>query len=223
MSSTAEQDYIKSIYALQQATGNVSTSALAQKLNITPASVSGMLKKLGDAALISHERYRGVKLTRQGERYAADILRRHRLIELFLVQVLDMPWEEVHREAEILEHAVSDAILDRIDKLLGFPETDPHGSPIPRSSGRIKASPTVQLDKMDRGGRGVIAEVPDDDPELMRYLLKQGAIPGSPFEVSDVLSIDGSRILRIGKSDVYISAPVAANIRVTPGPRGKKK
>jgi len=215
MISTAEQDYIKSIFALQQMKGSVSTSDLAQRLNITPASVSGMLRKLDDAALISHEPYRGVKLTEQGKRYAAAILRRHRLIELFLVKILDMPWEEVHAEAEILEHAVSDAILDRIDKLLGHPERDPHGSPIPLPNGKITVTQAVRLDEMAPGCTGVIVEIPDDDPELVRYLSKHGVVPGTRFVIRDVLAIDGTRTLGIGNREIYVSSRVAASIQVS--------
>jgi DtxR family Mn-dependent transcriptional regulator len=218
MISRAEQDYIKSIFTLQQETGSTTTSALARKLNITPASVSGMLRKLGQAKLISRRHYRGVKLTKRGERYASAVLRRHRLIELFLVEILGMPWEKVHHEAEVLEHVISDEVLDRINELLDFPEYDPHGSPIPPATGEITAAPTVRLDEMKQGSKGIIAEIPDDDPELIQYLSKQGLVPGARLRVTEILALDGTRVLRCGEKEISVSPTVAAALRVLSDP-----
>jgi DtxR family Mn-dependent transcriptional regulator len=214
VTSKSEQDYIKSIFSLQQTSGSATTSALAQKLNITPASVSGMLRKLSQAKLVSHQRYRGVKLTKKGEQFGAAVIRRHRLIELFLVEVLGMPWEKVHDEAEVLEHAISEEVLERIDELLGFPRYDPHGSPIPSSSGELKADPTVCLDEIKQGSEVRIAEIPDDDPELVQYLTKLGLVPGARVIVRQVLRVDGTRVLLCGKREISVSSAVASALRV---------
>jgi DtxR family Mn-dependent transcriptional regulator len=214
MISVADQDYIKVIYKLQQSSGDVTTSALAKELGITAASVSGMLKKLSNAKLVTHRHYRGVRLTTRGERSAKIVMRRHRLIELFLVKVLGMSWDMVHQEAEVLEHAVSDEVIVRMDEMLGFPQRDPHGSPIPSSTGELAPQTTVRLDQIESGSQGVVSEITDDDAGLLRHLSKLGLVPGTRIRVNQVLAIDGTRVLQRGKKEISVSPKVASAIRV---------
>jgi DtxR family Mn-dependent transcriptional regulator len=214
MLSTAEQDYVKSIYKLQKIAGEVSTSALAAELGITSASVSGMLRKLSRAKLVTHRQYKGVQLTKHGKRAAMNITRRHRLIELFLVEVLGLSWDKVHREAEILEHAVSDEVLNRIDEVLGFPKHDPHGSPIPEPTGHTAPKMSAFLHQIECGNSGTVAEMTENDPEVLAYLSSIGLVAGAGVRVIQVLGIDGTRILRCGRKVVSISPKVASTIRV---------
>ena len=214
MITAADQDYIKMIYKLQEQNGDVSTSSLAAALGVTAASVSGMLKKLSREKMVTHRHYRGVRLTEKGRRSALEVLRRHRLIELFLVEILAMPWDKVHQEAEQLEHAVSDEVLAQIDKLLGYPGHDPHGAPIPSSKGKLKKVPRVRLDRLPVGHRVTVGEVSDEDPEMLQYLSKIGLIPGVRVLVSEILAFDGTRVLRCGRRKFSISSKVASAVWV---------
>jgi DtxR family Mn-dependent transcriptional regulator len=174
-----------------------------------------MLKKLNRAGLVCHRQRKGVRLTEKGKRSALDVLRRHRLIELFLAEVLEMPWESVHQEAERLEHVVSDEVLRRIDRLLGFPERDPHGSPIPSSKGKFVATKATRLDKMQAGQRGVISEVEDDEPVMLRHLKKIGLVPGVEITLIEVLAVDGTRVLECKRRRRMISPKVASAVWIT--------
>jgi len=212
MISAADQDYIKAIYKLQQAVGDVPTSSLAAALGVTAASVSGMLKKLSQARLVTHRHYRGVRLTEKGRHSALEVLRRHRLIELFLVEILGMQWDSVHQEAEKLEHAVSDAVLARMDEVLGFPERDPHGSSIPSPEGQPAGKRGIRLDQVPAGRNGIVCEVSDEDPDMLRHLSKIGLVPGTKVSVSEVLTIDGTIMIRCGKRKHGISPKVATAV-----------
>ncbi|MCP4685658.1 MAG: metal-dependent transcriptional regulator [bacterium] len=215
MVTNADQDYVKAIYRLQGQNRSVSTSSLAATLGVTSASVSGMLRKLDQARMVNLRRYRGVRLTERGRRTALEVIRRHRLIELFLVEILRMPWENVHGEAERLEHAVSDEVLARIDKLLGSPQRDPHGSPIPSPSGEIALLDRVRLDQTAPGVRGTICEVSDDDPEMLRHLSKLGLIPGARIDVREIQQIDETRLIGCGKKRCTVSPKVAAAVWIS--------
>ncbi|MEE2036957.1 metal-dependent transcriptional regulator [Nocardiopsis sp. CT-R113] len=169
--STSAEDYVKVIYDLQErGTGPVTISGMAERLSVSNSSVSGMLRKLTELGLVEHQRYGAVSLTEPGTRAALSVLRRHRLLETYLVAELGYSWDEVHDEAEILEHVVSDKFVDRIATHLGNPVVDPHGDPIPTREGHIVERESVLLSNADEGVSGVIVRVNDTDPELLRYL-----------------------------------------------------
>src|SRR3954449_2019254 len=182
--SNAIEDYAKAIYALEsRGPDPVTTNALAERLEVTPGSVSAMLKKLGELGLVAHQPYRGVRLTAAGRRVALEVIRHHRLLELFLAEVLDMPWDRVHKEAEVLEHVLSTELEEVIAEKLGNPKRDPHGDPIPSADFVIEETETTSLATLDSGATGVFVRVSDSDPEMLRYLGRRGVTPGAEFEV----------------------------------------
>ncbi|MBB6119956.1 metal-dependent transcriptional regulator [Nocardiopsis algeriensis] len=169
--STSVEDYVKVVYDLQErGTGPVTISGMAERLAVSNSSVSGMLRKLSAQGLVEHKRYGSVALTEAGTRVALSVLRRHRLLETYLVDALGYSWDEVHDEAEILEHVVSDKFVERIAAHLGDPVVDPHGDPIPTRDGHIPPQESVLLSEAEEGAGGVIVRVNDTDPELLRYL-----------------------------------------------------
>ena len=182
--TNAVQDYAKAIYSLSARFAEpVSTSAIAERLGVSPASASAMVKRLAALGLVAHEPYRGVELTPAGQRVALEVIRHHRLIELYLSEALDMPWDRVHEEAEVLEHAISPELSELIEQKLGFPTHDPHGDPIPTASGEIEEPHTRSLAELDPGERGVFTRVSDADPEMLRYLSVRGIERGATIEV----------------------------------------
>jgi DtxR family Mn-dependent transcriptional regulator len=182
--SNAVQDYAKAIWSLaRRGDQPVSTSALAERLDVSPASASAMVKRLESMGLVEHEPYHGVVLTRAGERVALEVLRHHRLLELYLAEALGMPWDRVHEEAEVLEHAISPHLSELIAAKLGNPTHDPHGDPIPTVDGEIDETPTLPLSDLHPGARGVFVRVSDSDPDMLRYLAERGIAPGDRFEV----------------------------------------
>jgi DtxR family Mn-dependent transcriptional regulator len=182
--SNAVQDYAKAIWSLaQRGEQPVSNSALAERLEVSPASASAMIKRLETMGLVEHEPYHGVRLTRAGERVALEVLRHHRLLELYLAEALGMSWDRVHEEAEVLEHAISPALSELIAAKLGNPTHDPHGDPIPTADGEIDEAPTRALSDLEPGARGVFVRVSDSDPDMLRYLADRGIAPGDRFEV----------------------------------------
>jgi len=200
--SEAVEDYAKAIYSLQQRHGSVGTNALAARLGVTPASVSSMVRKLDSLGLARHTPYKGVALTEAGEKVALEVLRHHRLLELFLAEKLGMPWDRVHDEAEILEHALSEELEERIAEQLGNPTHDPHGDPIPTRDGHVESGATVGLDSLPVGARGCFVRVSDSDPEMLRYLAGRGIAPGDDFEVVERQPFDGPLHVRFG-DDVH--------------------
>ena len=183
--SAAVQDYAKAVYALEAREGGaVSTNHLAERLGVTPGSVSAMVRKLSDVGLLEHEPYRGVRLTDQGRRVALEVLRHHRLIELFLAEELGMSWDRVHAEAEVLEHVISEDLEQLIAARLGDPRLDPHGDPIPTARFEIDERPTRSLDELADGATGRFVRVSDSDPEMLRYLADQGISLGDRIEVA---------------------------------------
>jgi DtxR family Mn-dependent transcriptional regulator len=182
--SPAIEDYCKAIYTLEaRAEEPVSTNALAERLELTTGSVSGMLKKLGELGLISHVPYRGVRLTVEGRRLALEVIRHHRLLELYLAEALHMPWDRVHDEAEVLEHVLSDELEQLIAAKLGHPTIDPHGDPIPSADLELEEHPTRSLENLVPGDQGTFVRVSDADPEMLRYLANQGVMPGGHIHV----------------------------------------
>src|SRR3984957_8349772 len=184
--SSAVEDYCKAIYTLEsRGSEPVSTNALAERLGITPGSVSAMLKKLDELGLVSHEPYRGVRLTPAGRRVALEVIRHHRLLERFLADALGMPWDRVHAEAEVLEHVLSDELEELIANKLGNPESDPHGDPIPSADLELDERSTRSMESLAPGDAGIFVRVSDSDPEMLRYLAGCGISPGDRFEVRD--------------------------------------
>ena len=173
-----------------------------------------MLKKLARLGLVDHEPYRGVTLTRAGERVAVEVVRHHRLIESFLVEALGVPWDEVHDEAERWEHVLSEQLEQRMDEALGFPTTDPHGAPIPAHDGDVAERATVLLAELDAGQRAVVAEVSDEDPDLLRYLGGFGLYPGTDVEVLEAAPFDGPVTFRTGGTSHAVGREAARHVRV---------
>jgi DtxR family transcriptional regulator, Mn-dependent transcriptional regulator len=214
--SPAVQDYAKAIYALQTRAGGdaVSTNDLAERMEVTAASASGMVRKLDDLGLVTHERYRGVALTDAGEKVALEVLRHHRLLELYLAESLDVPWDRVHDEAEVLEHVLSEELEDLIAAKLGNPTRDPHGDPIPTRDGRIEEEPTSSLQSLEPGTTGVFVRVSDSDPEMLRYLGERGIAPGDALEVIDKQPFDGPLFVRFADNVHALGGSLARAMRV---------
>jgi DtxR family Mn-dependent transcriptional regulator len=212
--NSAVEDYTKAIYVLEERAGTVTTTALAERLGVTPGSVSGMLRKLDAAGLVAHEPYRGVRLTPSGRRVALEVIRHHRLIELFLAEVLDMPWDRVHAEAEVLEHVLSEELEDLIATKLGHPTADPHGDPIPTADLDIAERRGVPLQTLDPGASGVFVRVSDADPDMLRWLAERAVRPGDDVEVLDKQPFDGPLTVRVGGSVHVLGGGVAAAMRV---------
>jgi DtxR family Mn-dependent transcriptional regulator len=186
------EDYLKAIYGIAGGGDKaVQTTAIAEALGVAPASVSGMLKRLADGGLLEHVRYRGVRLSAAGRAAALRVMRRHRILESYLMSRLGYDWDSVHDEAERLEHAVSDELVERMARVLGDPPYDPHGAPIPTRDGRIERPELVTLDQLRVGDRGELRMVDDKDPERLRYLSTLGLDVGTRFRVKDRQPLDG--------------------------------
>ncbi len=211
--STAVEDYAKAIYALQERDGTVTTTALAARLKVTPASVSAMVRKLHEQGLATHEPYRGVKLTERGRRLALEMVRHHRLLETYLAVSLDMPWDRVHAEAEVLEHHLSDDLEARIAAQLGNPTHDPHGDPIPSADLQLAADDTRARATLEPGDHGTLARVADD-PEMLRYLSARGIAPGVELTVVDKQPFGGPLFVHIGEHTHALGGALAASMRV---------
>jgi DtxR family transcriptional regulator, Mn-dependent transcriptional regulator len=195
--SNAVQDYAKAIWTLaQRSTEPVSTSAIADRLEVSPASASAMVKRLEALGLATREPYHGVRLTPSGERVALEVVRHHRLLELYLADALGMSWDRVHEEAEVLEHAISPELSELIATKLGDPTHDPHGDPIPTRDGHIDEEPTRSLADLEPGDRGLFVRVSDSDPDMLRYLDERGIAPGDRFEVLEREPFEGPLTVR---------------------------
>jgi DtxR family Mn-dependent transcriptional regulator len=209
------ENYAKAIYALEQrGDGAVTTNALAARLGVTAASASSMVKKLSALKLVTHAPYKGVKLTEQGRRVALEVLRHHRLLELYLAETLGVPWDRVHDEAEVLEHVLSEELEELIASKLGNPTHDPHGDPIPSRELRIEEEETESLASLDVGAKGVFVRVSDSDPEMLRYLTEQGITPGDKFEVVERQPFGGPLSTRFGNRVHVLGGALAGAMRV---------
>jgi DtxR family Mn-dependent transcriptional regulator len=213
--TAAVEDYAKAIYELEAREGGaVSTNALAERLDVTPASASAMVKKLSALALVSHVPYRGVRLTAKGRRVALEVLRHHRLLELYLAESLGVPWDKVHEEAEVLEHVLSEELEELIATKLANPTRDPHGDPIPTRDGRIEEPTTVSLASLDAGATGTLVRISDSDPEMLRYLSDRDIAIGAAFEVVEKQPFDGPLLVRFGSAVHALGGKLAGAIRV---------
>jgi DtxR family Mn-dependent transcriptional regulator len=215
--TAAVEDYAKAIYALELRRDQpVSTNALAERLGVTPASASGMVKRLGELGLAAHQPYRGVALTEEGRRVALEVIRHHRLLELYLVERLGVPWDRVHEEAEVLEHVLSEQLEARIAELLGHPTHDPHGDPIPTPELEIDEGPRLSLQALEPGDRARFARVSDSDPDMLRFLAERGITPDAELEVVDKQPFGGPLFVRVGKDVHVLGGDLARAMRVEP-------
>jgi DtxR family Mn-dependent transcriptional regulator len=223
--SEAVEDYAKTIYALQsrQNTDAVKTNAIAHRLGVTAASASSMVKKLADLGLVAHVRYRGVRLTAEGQRIALEVLRHHRLLETYLNQALGMPWDRVHDEAEILEHHISEELEKRIATTLNDPTRDPHGDPIPNEDLTLQDESTVALSELEPGQSALFTRVSDSDATLLSYLAEQHLLPGTELVVEDKQPFDGPLFVRAGEHHHVLGATLARAMRMRLLPNDSRK
>jgi DtxR family transcriptional regulator, Mn-dependent transcriptional regulator len=211
------EDYLKAIYELESRMGTASTSDVADALAVAPASVTGMIRRLATQGYLDHEPYRGVKLTDAGRRAALRTIRRHRILESYLTGVLDYPWDRVHDEAERLEHAASDELIERMAAALGHPTVDPHGAPIPTADGTVDESAHRTLADVSVGESATMILVSDKDPSLLRYLAEIGLQPGTDVTVLARAPFDGPLTLRIGDSENQVGPRLAEQVVVGEG------
>jgi DtxR family Mn-dependent transcriptional regulator len=220
MHSRSTDDYLKAIFELSEIESPVSTSALARRLDVAPASVTGMLRRLStlDPPQVEYEKHRGGRLTPSGRARAVEMIRHHRLIETFLHDTLGYSWDEVHAEAEQLEHVISETLEDRISAQLGDPTTDPHGHPIPRKDGTIPATRDGPLATLEVGEPARVSRVPDHDADLLKHLAQLGLVPGVRFTVRRKDPYDGPVTVRTDADDEdrVLGAHAAAVIFVRP-------
>jgi DtxR family Mn-dependent transcriptional regulator len=203
------EDYLKSVFHLTSQGGFATTSDIAEMLEVAPPSVSGMMKRLSETGLIEHVPYRGVQLTPQGRRAALQMIRRHRILESYLTSKLGYDWGDVHVEAERLEHAVSEKLIERMADALGEPRYDPHGAPIPTAAGEIEETELVGLANVRVGATVVLRQVGDEQPDRLRYLAEQGLTPGARLEVVERQPFNGPTTVRLGMETRVVGQELA--------------
>jgi DtxR family transcriptional regulator, Mn-dependent transcriptional regulator len=214
----AVEDYAKTIYALAaRESGPVGTSALAEMLGVSPGTVTAMLKRMAQGGLVEYEPYRGVRLTEAGERVALEVIRHHRLLESYLADALDMPWDRVHDEAEVLEHYISEDLERLIAKKLGDPSRDPHGDPIPSAELAIADDATVALTELEPGDRASFERVSDRDSEMLRYLDERGIHPGVELLVRGREPFEGPLFVEVDGAEHVLGHRLATAMRVSRG------
>jgi DtxR family transcriptional regulator, Mn-dependent transcriptional regulator len=215
MLSLTEENYLKAIYHLSDGgSKSVLTNELAEAMNTKAASVTDMVKKLSAKEVITYEKYYGVNVTSKGKNDALMVIRKHRLWETFLVEKLGFSWDEVHEVAEQLEHINSARLIEKLDEFLGYPKVDPHGDPIPDRQGKLKVQPQVAIDQLPTGYQGKIAAVKDSDSNLLKYLDKIGAKPGTKIKILGKEQYDDSMEILIDDHRIFISKEVSQNILV---------
>lgn len=214
MVSQSIEDYLKTIYKLSGSEDRVTTSAIAERLDISPASVTNMVKKLAEMNLLKHEPYRGVALTEAGEKMALETIRHHRLLELYLAEALGIPWDKVHAEAEKLEHVLSEELEAAIADALGHPLTDPHGAPIPTLEGGLEEPEHTSLADVEAGDTVIIRQVSDEDAAKLRYLGNLGLFPNTAVEVVDVAPFEGPLRLRVDDEEHVVGRELARHVFV---------
>ncbi len=215
--SRSVEDYLKTIFQLSDGATEVATTGIAERLEVAPASVTGMVKRMAEAGLLEHEPYKGVRLTKAGRKAALAVMRRHRLLETYLITKLGYDWSSVHDEAERLEHAVSDDLVERMAFALGDPKYDPHGAPIPTREGEIERPAYVPLTEVETGAKVALRQVGDDDSERLRYLKSIGLVPMVEMTVLDKQPFGGPITLRLGTNDTKdrtIGTELAARLMV---------
>lgn len=217
MITQAVQDYLKVIFKLASS-GNVSTNAIAERLQISQASVTGMIKKLSDLRLTTYKPYYGVELTKTGRKIALEIIRHHRLLELYLAEALGYSWDQVHDEAEKLEHVISEALEDKMAKILGNPTADPHGAPIPSKDGIIEERSLECLSVIDAGQKVQVKQVSDKDPEMLRYLGDIGIFPDVMIDVMEKAPFGGPLLIKVAGKEYNLGERLTDNILVSQTP-----
>lgn len=214
MQSFTEENYLKVIYHLSVVSNPVQTNAIAERMQTKAASVTDMIKKLSEKELVNYVKYQGVTLTDSGRLTAINIVRKHRLWEVFLVEKLNFKWDEVHDVAEELEHINSTLLVERLDEFLEFPKTDPHGDPIPDKHGNFADLSFIKLNKLKEGERGTITGVSEHSSPFLRHLEKLGLTLGKPVEITEIIDFDGSVELLADSRKVNISKEVAKHILI---------
>jgi DtxR family Mn-dependent transcriptional regulator len=205
--SVSAEDYLKVIYELTSHQARASTNEIAERMKVKPASATGMIQRLAsaDPPLIDYQKHRGVSLTAAGERSALEIIRHHRLLELFLQEKLGYTWDEVHNEADRLEHVISENLEERISQVLGDPSYDPHGEPIPDREFKMPSQPTDRLSDLRPGDAAVVQTIADDDPDLLRYLADIGLTPLNRVDILDYSPFDDNLRLRVSGLDPILT------------------
>lgn len=212
------QDYVKFVYELERAEGRATTSRLAELLGVADASATNMVKRLAELGLVEREPYRGVVLTPAGEKVALEVLRHHRLLEAYLAEALGYSWEDVHDEADRLEHVISEEFEDRIDRLLGYPTVDVHGSPIPTKDGEISEQDYLPLADLEPGVRATVRRADDRHPEMLAYLSEIGLTLGVEFVLVEVHPFDGPLVVEAAGERHILSRELARHVFVEPAP-----
>ncbi|MCB8985626.1 MAG: metal-dependent transcriptional regulator [Ardenticatenaceae bacterium] len=211
----AIEDYLKTIYTLAEAETPVSTSRIAEARQVKPGSVTSMLRRLDSLNLVNYEKHYGVTLTEAGEKIALEVIRHHRLLELYLIEALGFSWDEVHEQADLLEHVISEKLEERIAAALGHPTVDPHGDPIPARDGSMVVMDTRPLAEVPIGERVQVARVPDDaNSEMLRYLAELGLTPGAIVQIIDAAPFEGPLTLQIGDETKIIGFNIALSVLV---------
>ena len=215
MITSTVENYLKALFLLDQRNEKqVATGELAKALNVTPGSVTTMIKTLAEAGLVVHRPHYGVKLTQSGRTLAVRVVRRHRIVELFLVEILSMDWSEVHEEAEQLEHVVSDIVIDRMDELLGHPTIDPHGDPIPTADGALPVRSLKRLSFCENGEQVSIARIGDQDTTFLKFAEDVGLVLGEKIEIVDRNDLTDSITVRSSEQDIVLGLSAAGRIEV---------
>ena len=219
--SAPVEDYLKAIYELERSGKPAETNAIAEVLAVTPASVSGMVRRLAEQGLIDHERYRGARLTDSGRKAALLTIRRHRVIEAYLTSALGYSWDRVHDEAERLEHAASDELIDRMAAAIGEPTTDPHGAPIPTREGKLRERALIPLSSLAAGEEARVERVGDQSADRLRYLAELGIVPGVLVRIAERDPFDGPITVLVEKTRRTIGAALAGEVLVARTPSGR--
>ena len=215
MITQAVQDYLKIIFKLANNGKAVSTNAIAERMQISQASVTGMIKKLSDLKLTTHRPYYGVELTKTGRKIALEIIRHHRLLELYLAEALGYSWDRVHDEAEKLEHVISEEFEDKMARILGNPTADPHGAPIPSKDGEMEERTLVPLTAAEVGQKVLVKQVSDNDPEMLRYLGEIGIFPEVKLHILEKAPFGGPLLIKIGEKQHHLGEKLTNNIFVS--------
>jgi DtxR family Mn-dependent transcriptional regulator len=218
MRSPSIEDYLKVVYKLEEREGSppVSTGDVARSMEVSPASASNMIKRLDDLGFLTYEAYEGATLTTPGRTVALEVLRHHRLLELYLKEVMGFSWDEIHEEAEILEHHISERFESRIEEMLGHPSRDPHGHPIPTRDGTVDELPTRSLADLEAGDAAPIDHIADEDGELLDLLEQRGLLPGATVAVVETRPLDGLLVVAVDGTEQLIGTPVAQKVVVEP-------
>jgi len=215
MNNVSQEDYLTAIYRNLDDAGEIKPNLLASKLGISNAAVTDMLRKLSRDGFVDYQKYKSIKLTIEGESYAKNMLRRHRIWEVFLHQTLGMPWDKVHDEAEKLEHSSSNGLINLLEEFLEYPEVDPHGYPIPDKNGKIKKGKTViAINELNENDSAKVIRVNDDVKNLLSYVTKIGIALGKVILIKDKLEYDGSVLIKIESKEINLSNKIASNIFV---------